>query len=173
MDHCKLVTYQAAQIPRAGFVVNEEVFDAAGLTGQSSYATVLGVLNDWERAQSILDTAIMKAKTGGCPFHRQVSCFAQPLPLCDFLPRPIISTTWRWRSKIEPDNPRSRTNLGISSRHPARLSGPSPPYRCPFIPSGWLGSRIGGGHRCPRRTFPGQAANMLAGYGRERSLDRD
>jgi len=64
MANYKLVMYQAAQGPRAGFVVGEEIFDLAGLTGKLSYTTTLGVLDDWESAQAILDTAITKAKNG-------------------------------------------------------------------------------------------------------------
>jgi 2-keto-4-pentenoate hydratase/2-oxohepta-3-ene-1,7-dioic acid hydratase in catechol pathway len=64
MASYKLVTYRAAQGPRAGVVVDEEVFDVAGLTGRLSYATTLDVLNDWEAAHALLDTAVTKAKDG-------------------------------------------------------------------------------------------------------------
>ncbi len=60
MAHFRLIMYQAAQGSRAGFVVDQKVFDAAGLTGISSYAMSLGVLDDWENAQAILDAAITK-----------------------------------------------------------------------------------------------------------------
>jgi 2-keto-4-pentenoate hydratase/2-oxohepta-3-ene-1,7-dioic acid hydratase in catechol pathway len=69
----KLVTYRAAQGPRAGVVVDEEVFDAAGLTGKSSYVTMLDVLNDWETAQAILDTTaakLMNSKIKGLPLEQ-------------------------------------------------------------------------------------------------------
>ncbi|HVP80452.1 MAG TPA: fumarylacetoacetate hydrolase family protein [Thermodesulfobacteriota bacterium] len=59
----KLATYGAVQGPRAGIVVGEEVFDLAGLTDKSSYATVLDVLKDWEAAQTVLDKAA--EETGG------------------------------------------------------------------------------------------------------------
>jgi len=62
MANYKLVTYRAVRGPRAGFVVDEEVFDAAELTGRSSYATTLDVLNDWDEAQALLDEAAKKAK---------------------------------------------------------------------------------------------------------------
>lgn len=62
MANYKLVTYRATQGPRAGVVVDEEVLDVAGLTGRSSYATTLDVLNDWEAAQTLLDTAAKKVK---------------------------------------------------------------------------------------------------------------
>jgi 2-keto-4-pentenoate hydratase/2-oxohepta-3-ene-1,7-dioic acid hydratase in catechol pathway len=62
MANYKLVTYRAVKGPRSGVVVEEEVFDVAGLTGRSSYATMLGVLNDWEAAQALLDKTAAAAK---------------------------------------------------------------------------------------------------------------
>jgi 2-keto-4-pentenoate hydratase/2-oxohepta-3-ene-1,7-dioic acid hydratase in catechol pathway len=49
----RLVTY-AAESPRAGLVIGEEVFDAASLTGDAGDATVLGILEDWAAAQGRL-----------------------------------------------------------------------------------------------------------------------
>jgi len=37
----KLATYQSADGPRAGLVVDDKVFDAAKLTGKAAYASVL------------------------------------------------------------------------------------------------------------------------------------
>ncbi len=64
MANYKLVTYRAVKGPRSGVVVEEEVFDVARLTGRSSYATVLNVLNDWEVAQALLDKAATTAREG-------------------------------------------------------------------------------------------------------------
>ncbi len=58
----KLATYQSADGPRAGLVIDDKVFDAAKLTGKPAYATVLGILNDWGKAQGVLKAAA--AKTG-------------------------------------------------------------------------------------------------------------
>jgi 2-keto-4-pentenoate hydratase/2-oxohepta-3-ene-1,7-dioic acid hydratase in catechol pathway len=60
----KLVTYRAAKAARSGVVVEEELFDVAELTGRSSYATMLDILNDWESAQALLDTAATKIREG-------------------------------------------------------------------------------------------------------------
>lgn len=60
----KLVTYGALRGPRAGIVLGEEVFDLAGLTDKSSYATVLDVLKDWEAARVVLDQAAAEIKVG-------------------------------------------------------------------------------------------------------------
>ncbi len=57
----KLATYQTADGPRAGLVVDDKVFDAAKLTGKAAYATVLGILNDWRAAQGVLKAAAVKA----------------------------------------------------------------------------------------------------------------
>ena len=57
----KLTTYQSMQGPRAGVVMDETVFDAAELTGQLSYATVLGILDDWHHSNNALQIAIKKA----------------------------------------------------------------------------------------------------------------
>src|ERR1700722_19554215 len=53
----KLATYKSSDGPRAGIVVGEEVFDAAKLTGMPSYATVVGILEDWKRAEGALKKA--------------------------------------------------------------------------------------------------------------------
>src|SRR5579862_5461907 len=53
----KLVTYAAAEGPRAGVVVGDEVFDAAKLTGRAADATVLGILDDWAAARGRLAKA--------------------------------------------------------------------------------------------------------------------
>ena len=56
----KLATYQSMQGPRAGIVVEESVFDAAELSGQASYASVLGILEDWHRANDTLQSTLAK-----------------------------------------------------------------------------------------------------------------
>jgi len=72
MKSYKLVTYRSAVGPRAGIVVEEEVFDVAALTGRSSYATMLAILNDWEAAQALLEKAagIKKRKEKGVPLEK-------------------------------------------------------------------------------------------------------
>lgn len=57
----KLATYQTADGPRAGLVVDDKIFDAAKLTGKPAYATVLDILNDWRAAQGALKAAAVKA----------------------------------------------------------------------------------------------------------------
>jgi 2-keto-4-pentenoate hydratase/2-oxohepta-3-ene-1,7-dioic acid hydratase in catechol pathway len=56
----KLATYQSMQGPRAGIVVEETVFDAAELSGQASYASVLGILEEWPRANDAFRSALAK-----------------------------------------------------------------------------------------------------------------
>ena len=56
----KLATYQSMQGPRAGIVVDETVFDAAELCGQTAYASMLGILEDWPKAYEVLGEALSK-----------------------------------------------------------------------------------------------------------------
>jgi len=58
----KLATYQSADGPRAGLVIDDKVFDAAKLTGKAAYASVLGILEDWRAAQGLLNKAAAKAE---------------------------------------------------------------------------------------------------------------
>src|SRR5262245_32022241 len=57
----KLATYQSADGPRAGLVVDDQVLDAAKVTRTPAYATVMGILNDWSKAQGALKAAAAKA----------------------------------------------------------------------------------------------------------------
>jgi 2-keto-4-pentenoate hydratase/2-oxohepta-3-ene-1,7-dioic acid hydratase in catechol pathway len=63
----KLATYQSADGPRAGLIVDETLFDAAKLTRKAGYATVIAILEDWKNAQALLKQATAgaaKAKGG-------------------------------------------------------------------------------------------------------------
>src|ERR1700691_283545 len=53
----KLATYKSSEGPRAGLVIGEDVFYAAKLTGKPAYATVMGILADWKRAEGVLKKA--------------------------------------------------------------------------------------------------------------------
>jgi len=53
----KLATYQSSDGPRAGLVVGDEVFDAAKLTGNAAYGTVIGIIGDWKTAEAVLKKA--------------------------------------------------------------------------------------------------------------------
>jgi 2-keto-4-pentenoate hydratase/2-oxohepta-3-ene-1,7-dioic acid hydratase in catechol pathway len=65
--HYKLVTYETAKGPRAGVVFHDAVLDLAELTGKSSYATMLGVLDDWLQAEALIETAVAKMGSGATP----------------------------------------------------------------------------------------------------------
>jgi 2-keto-4-pentenoate hydratase/2-oxohepta-3-ene-1,7-dioic acid hydratase in catechol pathway len=69
----KLATYQSADGPRAGLIIDDNVYDAAKLTGKAAYASVLGILEDWKAAQSALSKAAAKAgksRVKGLPLKR-------------------------------------------------------------------------------------------------------
>src|ERR1700728_1764474 len=53
----KLATYKSSEGPRAGIIVGEEAFDAVKLTGNPAYATVMGILADWNSAEAALKKA--------------------------------------------------------------------------------------------------------------------
>jgi len=57
MANYKLVTYDSARGPRAGAIIDENVFDLATLTGHAAYGTMLDVLGDWPAAKRRLDSA--------------------------------------------------------------------------------------------------------------------
>ena len=69
----KLATYQSADGPRAGVIVDDTLFDAAKLTRKAAYATVIAILEDWKNAQALLKKAAVGAakakgaKGGGRP----------------------------------------------------------------------------------------------------------
>jgi 2-keto-4-pentenoate hydratase/2-oxohepta-3-ene-1,7-dioic acid hydratase in catechol pathway len=56
----KLVTYETAQGHCAGAVSNDVVFDLAELTAKPSFATMLGVLDDWAKAEPLIEAALAK-----------------------------------------------------------------------------------------------------------------
>ena len=60
----KLATYQAGKESHAGLLVDDAVFDAATLTGNAAYGTILGILNDWDAAQPALESAAKKTNGG-------------------------------------------------------------------------------------------------------------
>jgi len=57
----KLATYKSSDGPLAGLIVGDDVFDAAKLTGKAAYATVMGIMADWKRAEPALKAAAAKA----------------------------------------------------------------------------------------------------------------
>ncbi len=61
MAHYKLATYATKDGPRAGLIVDDFVFDAAKMTGNKAYGSVLAILEDWRKAKGALKTAADKA----------------------------------------------------------------------------------------------------------------
>src|SRR6202161_337743 len=53
----KLATYKSSDGPRAGVIVGDEVFDAAKFTGKPNNSPVVGILEDWKRAEGALKKA--------------------------------------------------------------------------------------------------------------------
>jgi len=71
MSQYKLATYQSAQGPRAGLIVDDTIFDLAAATGRASYTTMLDVLRDWDAARGMLAEAAKTAakKAEGRPLN--------------------------------------------------------------------------------------------------------
>src|SRR5579864_3659758 len=71
MTRYRLATYAAAEGPRAGLVIGEELFDAAQLTGRAADATVLGILGDWASAhERLAERAARAAPETGQPLAK-------------------------------------------------------------------------------------------------------
>jgi hypothetical protein len=64
MASYKLVTYAGADGPRAGLVIDDEVCDAARLTGHAGDRSVLGILQDWTAARERLGNAAASPAAG-------------------------------------------------------------------------------------------------------------
>lgn len=60
----KLATYKTEEGPRAGLVIGDAVFDAARLTGEAAYATVVGIVEDWKAAEGELRKVAAAAAKG-------------------------------------------------------------------------------------------------------------
>jgi len=61
----KLLSYQSPDGPCAGVAVGESVYSISEITGNSAYATMLGVLEDWASAQAAIDAAIQHLQGKG------------------------------------------------------------------------------------------------------------
>ena len=57
----KLATYQTPDGPRAGLIIDDQVYDAARLTGKASYATVLASSRTGRQRKGVLKAAAAKA----------------------------------------------------------------------------------------------------------------
>jgi 2-keto-4-pentenoate hydratase/2-oxohepta-3-ene-1,7-dioic acid hydratase in catechol pathway len=71
----KLLSYLSGRDPRAGVLIDDVVYDAAKLTGDSADGSVLGALQDWSRANRRLAQAAKRLSAGksrakGIPLRR-------------------------------------------------------------------------------------------------------
>ena len=70
-----LLSYRAGRAARAGVLVGDVVYDAAKVTGRSAHSSVLGVLEDWNRAKRLFTQAAKRIASGagrakGVPLKR-------------------------------------------------------------------------------------------------------
>ena len=61
----QLLTYRTALHPRAGLLIDGRVYDAAEVTENDVYATVLGALEDWDAAQPAFERAVVSVARSG------------------------------------------------------------------------------------------------------------
>jgi 2-keto-4-pentenoate hydratase/2-oxohepta-3-ene-1,7-dioic acid hydratase in catechol pathway len=71
----RLLSYQSGREARAGILVEEQVYDPAGIIGNASYTSVLAILQDWRLARSSLALAAEriiagKSRAKGVPVKR-------------------------------------------------------------------------------------------------------
>jgi 2-keto-4-pentenoate hydratase/2-oxohepta-3-ene-1,7-dioic acid hydratase in catechol pathway len=76
----KLATVQTAQGPRAGAVINNEVYEVAALTGRAQYINVQDVLDDWHVAHEALDAASISPRGQATPIAQAKLLAPLPLP---------------------------------------------------------------------------------------------
>jgi 2-keto-4-pentenoate hydratase/2-oxohepta-3-ene-1,7-dioic acid hydratase in catechol pathway len=71
----RLLTYQAGREPRAGLLVEEQVYDPAAITGNAAHGDVLTILQDWRITRASLALAAEriiagKSRAKGLPMKR-------------------------------------------------------------------------------------------------------
>ena len=71
----KLLSYQSGREARAGILIGDRIYDAARLTGQAAWSSVLGALQDWSRADRAFVAAARRIAAGksrakGVPLKR-------------------------------------------------------------------------------------------------------
>src|SRR5258708_15343285 len=71
----RLLSYQSGREARAGVLVGEQIYDAARLTGQPAWSSVLRALEDWAKAHRAFAAAAKRigagrSKVKGVPLKR-------------------------------------------------------------------------------------------------------
>jgi 2-keto-4-pentenoate hydratase/2-oxohepta-3-ene-1,7-dioic acid hydratase in catechol pathway len=71
----KLLSFQSGREARAGILVGDRIYDAARLTGQPAWSSVLGALEDWSKAHRAFAAAARRIAAGksrakGMPLKR-------------------------------------------------------------------------------------------------------
>ena len=71
----RLLSFRSGRETRAGLLVGEQVYDAARVTGQPAWSSVLGALEDWSRAHRAFTAAAKRigggaSKSKGVPLGR-------------------------------------------------------------------------------------------------------
>src|SRR5206468_7709089 len=59
----RLLSFRSGREARAGILVGDRIYDAARLTGQAAWSSVLGALQDWSRAHRAFAAAAKRTTT--------------------------------------------------------------------------------------------------------------
>ena len=168
MTDYRLITFDSAEGPRAGIVVDDRFMDAATATGRPQYSSVLAILDDWDGAEPQLAQAAVAAgdwhPLGGAtllaPVHYPVTIYCAGANYSDHVER--ISA--RMGMPPEPD-PRG---LGLKPWHfikPSRTAvGDRAVVSCMSAALDWeieLAAVIG---RTTRNVSVADALHAVAGY---------
>ena len=151
----KLITYETGEGPRAGVLCGDAAFDVAGATGEPRYTSVMGILNDWDRAKRTLanpPTALgrtrpVRSTAATCGCWRPCPCRAPSTA-----PAPTIAITSRkWRGAEHPAGAGSaHARPEILALHQVTRAASRrlmSSFRCHGIPEGGLGGRARRRHR--------------------------
>ena len=60
----RLLSYQSGREARAGLLVGDKVYDAARVTGEAGWASVMGALDQWSKAHRAFAQAAKRIETG-------------------------------------------------------------------------------------------------------------
>ena len=135
----KLTTYQSSDGPRAGVVVNDEVFDAAVLTRKATYATVASFLADWNTAEHALkNAAAVATKSRAARYPLAMTKLLLASSYLIFLCYLLLRRELRRSRSRDGGAGEPTTTLGSSCTKPKNLA---------FLESAWHDRRSWGGEK--------------------------
>ena len=172
MGEFKLLSYQAAGAARAGVLVEDRVYDASALTGNSGYAAMLGILQDWKAAHALLKKkSFNPGKAKSIPLKKTKLLAPVPVPGAIFCAGANYTDHMEEMARAEgrPPGPNMK-ELGEKPWHfiktPASIAGPGAVVKLPAYSKAvdWeieLAAVIG---RTAKNVPAAKALDYVAGY---------